>query len=104
MALTDAACKNAKPKEKPYKLADSGGLHLLAKPNSGPYWRVKYRFDGKEKLLSFGLYPEVSLADARTKRDKAKARLKQSQDSAQARLIAYRQACGVTFMPPYVIA
>lgn len=75
MALTDAACKNAKPKEKPYKLADSGGLHLLVKPNGGRYWRMKYRFDDKEKLLSFDVYPEVSLSEARAKRDKAKIHL-----------------------------
>lgn len=87
MALTDAACKNAKPKEKPYKLADSGGLHLLVKPNSGRYWRMKYRFDGKEKLLSFGVYPEVSLSEARSKRDKAKAHLEESQDPAQVKRI-----------------
>jgi hypothetical protein len=54
MALTDILCKNAKPIEKQYKLADVKGLHLLVKPNGGSYWRVKYRINGKEKLLSLG--------------------------------------------------
>ncbi len=62
----------AKPKEKAYKLADGGGLYLLVKPNGGKYWRLKYRVAGKEKLLALGVYPEVTLADARAKREDAK--------------------------------
>lgn len=62
----------AKPKDKPYKLADGGGLYLLIKPNGGKYWRLKYRVAGKEKLLALGVYPEVTLADARAKREEAK--------------------------------
>lgn len=61
-----------KPKDKPYKLADGGGLYLLIKPNGGKYWRLKYRVAGKEKLLALGVYPEVTLADARAKREEAK--------------------------------
>lgn len=72
MALSEMAVRKAKPREKPYKLADSGGLHLLIQPNGSKLWRLKYRFDGKEKLLSFGPYPLVTIAEARTKRDDAK--------------------------------
>jgi len=68
MKLTDLAIKKAKPKDKPYKLSDGDGLYLLIHPNGGRYWRFKYRANGKEKLLAFGTYPEVSLSDAREKR------------------------------------
>lgn len=52
MPLTDLSCKNAKPKEKPYKLADSQGLFLLASPNGSRYWRMNYRYEGKQKTLA----------------------------------------------------
>jgi len=65
MSLTDVKVRNAKPQAKPYKLADGDGLYLLVKPNAGKYWRLKYRFTGKEKVLALGVYPDVSLADAR---------------------------------------
>ncbi len=65
MALTDIKVKTAKPKEKPYKLADGGGMYLLINTNGSKYWRMKYRFAGKEKMLSIGVYPDVTLADAR---------------------------------------
>jgi integrase len=74
-ALTDSAVKTAKPREKDYKLGDSGGLFLLVKANGGKYWRMKYRLNGKEQMLAIGVYPDVSLAQARTARDKAKAGL-----------------------------
>jgi Arm DNA-binding domain len=54
MKLTDISCKTAKPKEKPYKKADGGGLYLLIKPNGARHWRLKYRYLGKEKLLAIG--------------------------------------------------
>ena len=72
MALTDLACKGAKPKEKSYKLFDGGGLYLQVRPNGSKLWRMKYRYLGKEKLLSIGAYPIVSLADARDARMDAK--------------------------------
>lgn len=65
MALTDTAVRRAKPIVKPYKLADSGGLFLAVMPTGGKLWRWKYRYDGKEKLMAFGSYPDVSLAVAR---------------------------------------
>jgi Arm DNA-binding domain len=70
--LEDAACRNAKVKSKPFKLYDEKGLFLLAHPNGSKYWRLKYRVAGKEKLLALGVYPEVSLANAREKRDDAR--------------------------------
>jgi len=67
--LKDLQVKNAKPKDKPYKLADGGGLYLLVTPTGGKGWRLKYRFQGVEKLLSLGTYPEVGLQEARKRRD-----------------------------------
>ncbi|PLY35802.1 integrase [Pectobacterium carotovorum] len=72
MKLNARQVETAKPKEKPYKMADGGGLYLLVKTNGSRYWRLKYRIDGKEKLLALGVYPDVSLADARAKRDEAR--------------------------------
>jgi ribosomal protein S16 len=75
MPLTNIAINAAKPQDKPYKLADSGGLYLLVDKTGGKYWRLKYRFLGKEKTLALGVYPTISLADAREKRDAAKKEL-----------------------------
>lgn len=72
MALSDTTIRNAKRAEKAYKLYDSEGLFMQVTPNGGKWWRLKYRFDGKEKLLSLGTYPEVSLASARERRDLAR--------------------------------
>ncbi len=72
MSITDIAIRNAKPADKPQKLFDGGGLFLLITPNGGKWWRLKYRYAGKEKLLSFGTYPEISLKDARERRDEAR--------------------------------
>lgn len=69
--LTNVAIRNAKPTGKPYKLTDSGGLYLLVS-RAGKYWRMNYRYLGKQKTLAVGVYPSVSLADARVKRDKAR--------------------------------
>lgn len=92
MPLTDLACKSAKPQAKPYKLADGGGLHLLVKPNGGRYWRMKYRYGGKEKLLSFGTYPDITLADARTKREAARKLLNNDTDPGEHKKEAKRLA------------
>jgi integrase len=72
MALSDTAIKNAKPGAKPIKLSDEKGMFLLIAPAGGKWWRLKYRFGGKEKLLSLGTYPEVSLKAARDRRDDAR--------------------------------
>ena len=75
MALTDATVKTAKPDDKAYKLGDAGGLYLFVTPAGGKLWRLKYRIDNREQKLSLGAYPDVSLADARAKRDEARKQL-----------------------------
>ena len=75
MPLTDTEIRRSKPASKPYKLSDSGGLHLLVTPTGGKLWRWKYRCDGAEKLMALGRYPDVALADARVKRDAARKKL-----------------------------
>lgn len=72
MALTDTAVRQAKPKEKPYKLSDSQGLYLDIRSNGSKLWRFKYRLAGKEKLYAIGAYPEITLSDARTERDRVR--------------------------------
>lgn len=82
-ALTDMAARNAKGREKAYKLAAGAGLYLLVMPNGYRYWRMKYRFAGKEKLLSIGVYPEITLKEALEKRDEARAQLRAGQDPSE---------------------
>ena len=65
-SLSDATVRNAKAKSKPYKIADGEGLFLLVVPSGAKYWRLKYFFGGKEKLLALGVYPQITLTDART--------------------------------------
>lgn len=72
MKLNDVAVRKAKPEAKPYKMADGGGMYLEVMPNGSKYWRFKYRFGGKEKRLAFGVYPDVSLSLARSRRDDAR--------------------------------
>ncbi len=72
MKLNDKICKNAKPKEKAYKLSDGGGLYMEVTPKGGHLWRLKYRFLNKEKKLCIGEYPTITLAEARNHRDEAK--------------------------------
>jgi integrase len=79
MSLTDPACRNAKPKDKQYKLSDAKGLYLLVN-KSGKYFRLDYRFAGKRKTLALGVYPDVSLKEARIKRDDAKKMLENGVD------------------------
>lgn len=85
MQLTDMACKNAKPKAKPYKIFDGGGLYLEITPTGSKLWRLKYYYLGKEKRLSLGKYPLIRLSDAREDRDAAKRLLAKSIDPAQER-------------------
>lgn len=87
MALSDLQIRKTKSRDKAYKLSDGGGLFLLVKPNGGRLWQQKYRHLGKERLLSHGQYPDVSLAAARTKRDEARAVIAEGGDpSLQKRL------------------
>lgn len=84
MPLTDSAIKNAKPQKKQFKLYDTGGLLLIVTPQGHKWWRLKYHFKGKEKSISLGVYPEVSLKDARLLRDEARKLLSSGTDpSAQ---------------------
>lgn len=71
MALSDTAIRAAKPRTKEWKLADEKGLYLLVTPAGGKLWRLKFRHNGREKKLSLGQYPEISLAQARKLRDEA---------------------------------
>lgn len=80
MALTDITVRTAKPTDKQYKLTDGNGMHLLVHPNGSRYWRLQYRFGGKQKMLALGVYPDVSLADARTRRDEARKLLANGND------------------------
>lgn len=75
MPLTDTAVRNAKPKDKPYKLSDSGGLFLAVQPSGGRWWRYKYRFAGVEKSIGFGTYPDTSLRAAREQHAEARRKL-----------------------------
>ena len=75
MALTDTAIRLAKPRDKAYKLYDEGGLFIQVTPSGGKWWRFKYRYEGKEKLLSLGIYPDVPLVSARRRRDEARVLL-----------------------------
>jgi hypothetical protein len=91
--LTQLQVRNAKAKDKPYKLADGGGLYLEVMPSGGKLWRMKFRqSDGKENRLSFGAFPDVSLVDARAKRDEARQLLATGTDPARARAERERQA------------
>ena len=83
--LTDKEIKEARPKAKEYKLFDGGGLYLSVTPEGGKWWRLKYRFDGKEKRLSLGTYPDTSLKAARAKRDSMKADIAAGIDPAAER-------------------
>lgn len=85
MALTDTAIKTAKPAAKAIKMTDGDGLYLLIHPNGGKWWRFDYRFDGKRKTLSMGVYPEVSLRDARDRRDDARRKIANQIDPGEHR-------------------
>jgi integrase len=85
MPLTDTAIRNAKPGEKTIKLFDERGLYLEVSRSGGKWWRLKYRFDGKEKRLSLGVYPDVSLKDARERRDAARKLLADGTDPSENR-------------------
>ena len=83
MALTDIKVKSAKGQEKPYKLSDEKGLHLLVNPSGTKLWRFSYRFLGKQKTLAIGVYPDISLANAREKREEARKLLANDTDPSE---------------------
>ena len=79
MPLTDAAIRTANPSEKTQRLFDGSGLYLEVSPSGGKWWRFKYRFGGKEKRLSIGVYPDVGLKDTREHRETARKLLSKKQ-------------------------
>jgi Integrase len=103
MPLTDVSIKNAKAIGKQAKLFDGEGLYLLVTPAGGRWWRLKYRFGGKEKLLSLGVYPEVGLKEARRRRDEARELVAQGIDpseqkkEAKAAAVAIEREQSMTF-------
>lgn len=106
MPLTDTAIKNAKPgvnhkgiaTTKSYKMPDGGGMYLEVSPAGGKWWRLKYRYGGKEKRLSLGVYPEISLKDARQRRDDARKLLANDVDPGE-----NRKAAKAPAMPAQVV-
>jgi hypothetical protein len=99
MALTDTEVKKASPREKDYKLSDAGGcagLFVLVKTNGSKYWRLKYRIAGKEKLMQIGVYPTVSLKDARLKAFEAKRLIDDGVDPMAQRKAEKREALGAS--------
>src|SRR3546814_17164282 len=98
--LNDAKLRNAKPRDKAYKLTDSHSLYLLVKPSGGKLWRWNYAYDGMQKSMNFGIYPMVSLVQAREKRNEARAILDEGKDPAIVKKLtieANRKAAECTF-------
>lgn len=92
MTLNDRQIKNAKPQEKPYKLADGGGLYLYVTPKGTKSFRLKFRFDGKEQVLTIGKYPHVSLSEARAMAETAKTQIAQGINPAAQKQAEKQQA------------
>jgi hypothetical protein len=90
MPLSDRQVKQIKPKDKDFKLSDEKGMFLLVKKNGSKYWRLKYRYEGKEKMLALGVYPDVSLKDARDKRDDARKLLANGADPSEIKKVEKR--------------
>lgn len=95
--LTDTRVRNAKPKEKPYKLGDSGGLFVIVRPTGKKWWRLKYRFNRKEKLISLGVYPDVSLQEARRRCGEARQLLASGVNPSTKRKAAQADNTGDSF-------
>ncbi len=101
--LTDAAIRKAKPAATPQKLSDGAGMYLLLKPDGGRYWRMDYRHGGKRKTLALGVYPTVTLADARQRREDARRLLAHGTDpglvrkEAKLAQVSAAQVAGDTF-------
>lgn len=91
-SLSDAQTRNARPRSKPYKIADGEGLFLLVRPTGAKYWRLRYFFAGKEKVLALGVYPDVTLGDARDRRAQARKALAAGHDPGEKKKEAKRLA------------
>lgn len=99
--LSATAVRNAKPRERTYRLADGGGMYLEVTPTGGTYWRMKYRFNGKEKRLAIGVYPDTGLAGAREAREEARRQLAQGIDPSTAKRLSREhgiEAAASTFL------
>lgn len=92
MKLTDTAIKKAKPQDKTFRMADGGGMYIEIKPNGSKYWRLAYRYANKQKTLALGVYPDVSLADARERRNEARKLLANDADPGAIKQIYKKQA------------
>jgi Arm DNA-binding domain len=92
MKLNDVAIRKAKPEAKPRKLSDGGGLYVLICPNGGKYWQLAYRFAGKQKTLALGVYPEITLADARDRREQSRKLIANGTDPSAMKQAQKRQA------------
>jgi integrase len=90
--LTDTACRALKPRIKPYKTSDGGGLHILIMPTGSKLWNMSYRYAGKQKKLAFGVYPTITLGDARARRDAAKKLLAHGIDPSEQKKADHREA------------
>jgi integrase len=97
MPLIDSVLRKAKPWPKPRKLSDGGGLHLLVQPSGSKLWRLAYRFGGKQKTLALGVYPAISLSDARNRRDAAKKLLASSIDPSVQRKVHRQMGADSSF-------
>ena len=94
--ITDSQIKSAKPKDKRYFISDHGGLYLEVATNWGKWWRLRYTFAGKRKMVSFGVYPEISLKKARERRDQDQVLLAQGIDPLEEKTQA-----GITSWPTF---
>lgn len=95
--LPETKIRSAPAKDKPYKLSDGGGLYLLVNPDNSKYWRLKYRIDGKEKVLSLGVYPVVTAAMAREEALEAKRKLHKNEDPVHSRRMERMARSGNSF-------
>ena len=101
MQLSDTKIRNLKPKAKPYKVADAGGLYIFVQPSGSKLWRLKYRFRGLEKTMAYGSYPLVTLQEAREKRERDKKLLVEGHDHGIRKQLKKRRCLvRVTLLPP----
>lgn len=100
MGLANIIIDDAAPREKAYKLGSENGLYLLINPSGSRWWRFDYRFEGKRQTLSMGVYPEISLAEARSRRDEARALLREHINPSKVRKQARLAAAAVVKRPP----
>lgn len=103
MALTDTKVRSAKPEEKEYSLVDGDGMFLLVHPNGSKYWRFRFRFGGKQHLMAFGVYPEVSLADARQRREAARKLVAAGIDPREQKRAAQEEQAKAVFTFEFVV-